>query len=113
MWWGRHEATLKAPGTPGRVCGPSNSYQKLIISAVLGTKPSISLLFPTSPLQVHHGKTRQCIAHLPSSETVHLLQTAFPGLLCQIELRGSSGRRLEGGRSQDIHPTASTPELSA
>lgn len=43
LWWGRHEATLRAPGALGRECGPSNSYQKLIISAVLGTRPSISL----------------------------------------------------------------------
>lgn len=67
--------------------------------------------FPNKPSAGASWEDMLGIARLLSSATAHLLQTAFPGLLCQVELMGSSGRRLEGGRSQDIHPIASTPAV--
>ena len=104
LWWGRHEAPLREHVALGRVCGPSDSYQKLIISTVLGLVPGIALLFPTSLLQSTSWESVLATARLLSNATAHLLQTAFPRLLCQGEPVGSSGGRLGSGRSQGIPP---------
>lgn len=104
----QHEATLGEHAAQARVYvgSPLNSYQKFIISIVLGMVPSISLSFPASsqPLQSASWEGMLGIVHLFSGATHHLLQTAFPRLPYQLASClagpvGSAGRRVGGGEA--------------
>lgn len=81
----QREATLREHAAPGRVYVGSllNSYQKFIVSIVLGMVPSISLPFPASsqPLQSASWEGMLGIVHLFSGATHHLPQLLKPGSL--------------------------------